>query len=57
MKALLDRFSYWCEERFATLEDRTEDAVLPPMDTTMERLAAACDSFRERLNSMSWRRG
>jgi hypothetical protein len=57
MKTLLDRLSYWMEERFAVLEDNTEGAVVPPMDSTLERLAAACDSVKERLSSISWRRG
>lgn len=56
MKELMDRFSYWLEERFAGMEERTEDTVVPPLDSTMERLAITCDTLRQRLNSISWRR-
>jgi hypothetical protein len=57
MKELMDRFSYWLEERFAGLEDRTENTMVPPMDETMERLARSCDALKERFSAMSWRRG
>lgn len=56
MKDLVDRVSYWIGERLATLEDRTEDATVPPMDQAMNRLAIMCDSMKERLNSITWRR-
>jgi len=56
MKLLMDRFSYWLEERFAGMEERTEDTVVPPLDSTMERLALTCDSLKERLNSIARRR-
>jgi hypothetical protein len=56
MKDLVDRVSYWFEERLAALEERTEDATVPPMDQALNRLAIMCDSMKERLNTMTWRR-
>jgi len=56
MKALMDRLSYWFGERFAVLEDRTEDTMVPPMDNTLNRMAASFSAMRERLNSISFRR-
>lgn len=56
MKDLVDRVSYWFEERLAALEDRTEDAAVPPMDRAMHRLAIMCDAMKERLSAITWRR-
>lgn len=56
MKDLFDRVSYWFEERFAALEDRTEDVTVPTLDQAMERLAITCDAMRERLSALSGRR-
>ena len=40
MRALMDRISYWWEERTAVLEDETMDRVVPPSDHVFDRLEA-----------------
>jgi hypothetical protein len=52
MKTLIERLSFWMEERTAELEDRTTDAVVPPADSTMDRVTAFCAAIPDHVRGL-----
>jgi hypothetical protein len=49
MDTLFGRISDWWNEQKAILEDRTEEAVIPPTDQGFDRVGAMIESTRQQV--------